>query len=342
MMISRRPAACSRVWCLIAVVIAVSTGGASSAPTAAAAARTRLPPVPAPQHTPLSDLVERAGVCVLAFEMRFSALVAEEHYLQEVKTGPRDVKGGPAFDARDLAGSLSSSGTGGDESLVTSRQKIAGKARREMVSDVLLVQLPDKTWFGFRDVIEVDGNRVRDREGRLQELFVKARSSTKQIVDESARYNIGPVDRNTNVPTFALLYLAPDMRYRFAFEKTAEEEVDGTLTWVVSFVEVVHPTIVKDHRGKDVPSSGRFWIVPATAVVLRTEMTVGDATTDARSRTVVQYRFDAALGVPVPAVMKEIYDLPARPWDPYVECTASYSKFRRFQVTTEVKITIPK
>jgi hypothetical protein len=38
----------------------------------------------------------------------------------------------------------------------------------------------------------------------------------------------------------------------------------------------------------------------------------------------VQYRFDAALGVLVPAV------------------TASYAKFRRFQVTTEEKISIPK
>jgi hypothetical protein len=337
MTISRPPAARSSVSCVIALVIAVALGGAKST-TTAATARTRVPPIAAAQRTPLSDLVERAGAYVLAFEQRFSALVAEEHYLQQLKTAARDVKGGPAFDTRELAGSLSSGGGTIDE--VAGAH--LGKTRREMVSDVLLVQLPDKTWFGFRDVIEVDGRRVRDREGRLQELFVKARSTTKQIVDESARYNIGPVDRNANLPTFALLCLAPDVRYRFVFEKTAEEDIDGTLTWVVSFSEVVHPTIAKDHHGKDVPSSGRFWIVPATAVVLRTEMTVGNEATDARSRTIVQYRLDAALGVPVPAIMKEIYDLPGSPRDPYVECTATYSKFRRFQVTTEEKITIPK
>lgn len=325
------------------------SGQACSAPTTASASygtssAASLPArtVSSLQHTPLTDLLERAGAYVMEYEKRFSALVAEEHYLQEVKNGPRDVKGGPSFDARDLAGSLASSSGSGGQSLTTAREKQTGRNRREMRSDVLLVQLPDKTWFGFRDVIEVDSTRVRDREGRLQELFLKSQSSTKRIVDESARYNIGPVTRNSNVPTFALLYLALDMQGRSVFEKTGEEEIDGTPTWVVSFVEVTRPTIVKDHRGRDVPSAGRFWIVPKTAQVLRTELIVGDPTTDARGRTVVQYRLDPALGIPVPAVMKELYDLPARPWDPYVECTATYSGFRRFQVTTEMKITIPK
>jgi hypothetical protein len=76
--------------------------------------------------------------------------------------------------------------------------------------------------------------------------------------------------------------------------------------------------------------------------VLRSELVVGNATTSARGRTVVSYRLEPALGIPVPAVMQEIYDRPPRPWDPYVECIATYAKFRRFQVTTEEKITIPK
>jgi hypothetical protein len=46
--------------------------------------------------------------------------------------------------------------------------------------------------------------------------------------------------------------------------------------------------------------------------------------------------------MPVPVQMKEFYDYPARPWDPYIECTAAYSNFRRFDVKVEEKITIPK
>jgi hypothetical protein len=295
-----------------------------------------------PQHTPLTDLIERAGAYVLDYEKRFSTLVAEERYIQQVKPpGPRDAGGGPAFDARDLVGGAVPTQPG--EQVVTmAREKQTGAKRREMRSDVLLVQLPDKTWFGFRDVIEVDGKRVREREGRLQELFLKSGTSTKQIVDESARYNIGPVDRNSNLPTFALLYLTPELQERFSFSKTGEEQIDGVPTWRIAFVEVARPAIVKDKRGGDMPSSGHFWISPATARVLRSELIVGNATTDARSRTVVAYRMDSSLGIFVPAVMKEVYDRPPRPWDPYVECTATYSNFRRFQVTTDEKITIPK
>ena len=306
--------------------------------SAAAAAAPAL--VSSPQRTPLTDVLERAALYVSEYETRVSAVVAEEHYLQEVKTGgSRDVKGGPTFDARELAR--------GEEPRDVypgsmGRQKQEGALKRRTRSDVLMVQLADRTWFGFRDVIEVDGHTVRDREGRLQELFLQAQASTKRIVDESARYNIGPIHRNTNLPTFALLYLAPDFQYRFMFDKTGEEEIDGVLTWIVSFTEVKESTIVKDDRGRNVPSTGRFWIVPDSGQVLRTELITGNATSEARGRTVVAYQSNATLGMPVPAVMKEIYDLPPRPWDPYVECTAVYSNYRRFQVTTDTKITIPK
>ena len=311
--------------------------GVGAAVTIAASAG---PFVSAHQRTPLTDVLERAAAYVNAYETRVSALVAEEAYLQEVKTGRRDVKNAPTSNSPDVSSGLLP--MAGRETLPLTQQKQTGPTRRRMRSDVLMVQLPDRTWFGFRDVIDVDGKRVRDREGRLHELFLKSQARRERIADESARYNIGPIHRNTNVPTFALVYLAADMQPLFTFEKTGEEQIDGTVVWVVSFVEVSKPTVVRDDRGRDVRSSGRFWIVPSSGLVLKTELTTGDETSQARGRTTVTYQLDAALAMPVPAAMTEIYDLPGRPWDQYVECTATYSNFRRFQVTTDTKIAIPK
>ena len=82
------------------------------------------------------------------------------------------------------------------------------------MSDLLLVK-PEKAdrWIQFRDVFEVDGRPIRDRNERLMKLFVEPSSSTagqvEQIVTESARYNIGSVLRTINVPVFALLILDP-------------------------------------------------------------------------------------------------------------------------------------
>ncbi len=311
---------------LCCAVMAVASAGAAPSP---------------PQRTPLTDVLERAAAYVGQYEVRVSAVVAEEKYLQEVKTGGRpDARGGTEIDGRNVEGGLWR--TPGTEGLKPTRQNQAAATRREMRSDVLMVQLADRTWFGFRDVIEVDGKPVRNREGRLQELFLKAQADSKRIVDASARYNIGGIRRNTNVPTFALLYLSADLQDRFAFEKVTEEEIDGVNTWVVSFVEIADPPIVKDNQGKGVRTSGRFWIVPSNGQVLKTDMTVGDQASAARGRTIVTYRADAGLGMLVPATMKETYDLPPRPWDPYVECTAAYSNYRRFQVTTDTKIAVPK
>ncbi len=294
------------------------------------------------QRTPLDDLLERAGRYVVDFETRFSTLVAEERYVQDIKTGRPTAPGGPEFEARELPGDSGDSNASRGASYSTKREKQTGPRHRVMKSDVLLVQVADTTWFCFRDVIEVDGQRVRNREGRLQELFVTSRGNTRQVMDESARYNIGNIERNNNVPTYALLILYPGVSNRFVFKQTGEQDVGGTRTWVLSFAEVARPTIVRNRRDQDVPSSGHFWIDPKTGHVLMSQLIVGDATSDARAYVTVKYRLDEKLGTLVPAEMREIYDQPTRPWDVYIECTATYSNFRRFQVTTDETIKVPK
>ena len=72
----------------------------------------------------------------------------------------------------------------------------AGGTNVRLRSDFLLVK-PEKSreWISFRDVYEVDGAAVRDRDDRLKRLFLQpgidVRAQLQAIQDESARYNIG-------------------------------------------------------------------------------------------------------------------------------------------------------
>src|SRR5690606_931055 len=78
------------------------------------------------------------------------------------------------------------------------------------------------TWFGFRDVIEVDGKAVRDRQERLENLFVNrtfpSAEQLARVTAASARFNIGPVRRSLNVPTVALIVASPVNAGRCSFE----------------------------------------------------------------------------------------------------------------------------
>ena len=73
----------------------------------------------------------------------------------------------------------------------------------------------------FRDVFEVDGGAVRDRSERLVKLFMNPSAAAKnraaEIMRESARYNIGSIERNINVPVLALSFMHPRYQPRFKF-----------------------------------------------------------------------------------------------------------------------------
>ena len=131
-------------------------------------------------------------------------------------------------------------------------------------------------WGTFRDVFEVDGRKVHEAEGRLEALFsgggAAARGSrARAILDESARYNIGPVVRNVNFPTLALVFLHPRNQHRFEWKRGGTRRFGATLGVEVEFEEKARPTLVdKDGKG-DLPARGRFWIDPGRGTVLRSE-----------------------------------------------------------------------
>jgi hypothetical protein len=192
---------------------------------------------------------------------------------------------------------------------------------------------------------EVDGKPVRDREDRLKRLFLEnpateAMVQVQKIRDESARYNIGPVERNLNIPLFPLTFLLPENRLRFHFTLGRKGDSDGLPTWRVEYEERIRPTIITNPQTKqDVPAKGWFLVDPVTGAVVETGFDAQD--TEGIGHFVVRYRRDAALGLWVPADMKESYNTRAR-WTLIMDAQATYSNFRRFQVKTEEKITIPK
>lgn len=256
----------------------------------------------------LARLLDYVG----GYERQYSGLVAEETYLQSTRT----------------------------------------KSVR-LRSDFLLVRLEDTgAWVSFRDVFEVDGHNVRDREDRLKRLFLdptpEAVARLKAVKEESARYNIGPVVRNINVPLYPLVFLGPGNRPGFEFRLAGRRESAGLPVWRIDYKERARPTVIRGYDGVDVPAAGWFLIDQLTGAIVETGLTL-----DERRFTVeilVRFRRDEALGLWVPAEMSEKYKMATMSsggvgdlWaSSSMEGRATYANFRRFQVKTEEKVAIPK
>ena len=211
-------------------------------------------------------------------------------------------------------------------------------------SDYLLVR-PEgsERYFGFRDVFEANRSRVRDREERLVQLFLDGATTVDErvrgILTDSARYNVGDIQRNTNTPTLALLFLRQSYKPRFEFERVQDRSpslgIDGpdrrTGVWVIAYRETWPTSVIRRRRGGNLPARGRYWIEPATGRVLVTELVLEDDAVD----SLVTVRYDEADGLNhlVPLEMRERYN--NRRSGSRVEGTATYSRFRRFRVLVE-------
>ena len=79
---------------------------------------------------------------------------------------------------------------------------------RRLVAEFAIVRA-GAGWTGFRDVVEVDGRKVEERKDRLERLLTEmtgSESDLMRIASENARFNVGPISRNLNVPTAALVF----------------------------------------------------------------------------------------------------------------------------------------
>ena len=160
----------------------------------------------------LDTLVTRTAAYLADYEIKLSSVVAEERYDQVVQ-----------YYSTTSGGARVSMGSG------------QWQRRRKLVSDYLLVKVPGLNgWQPFRDVMEVDGEPVRDRQNRLLDLFVNAASlaldQAARVAEESSRYNIGSVSRTINVPTLAIAFLGQANRYRFDLSMESGRKIEWVET----------------------------------------------------------------------------------------------------------------
>ncbi len=266
----------------------------------------------------LREVLARAADYVVAYGESLATVVAEEHYTQQL----------------------------------TSHRELRPLAVRRLRSEIAFVRLADTSeWAAFRNVTSVDGKEVPDADGRLERLFRTAPptllAQTRLIASESARYNLGALTREINIPTLALLYLHPDNQSKSEFDKAGEEAINGLSAWVVRFRERDGGGFIRRSDDRRLPATGRFWIVPTDGRVLKSQLIVNNFVRggrNSRAEINVTWQWDAPLNLWVPSEMRETYHgswtplatpLGPKPYD--IDGIAQYSNYRRFTVDVRIR-----
>lgn len=247
------------------------------------------------QESQLQPLLDRATAYVGRFLQDFSRVVATERYEQRL----------------------------------TNRTPMR---RRVLTSEVLLTVLPDGDWAAFRDVLEVDGEPVREREARIAALLLSPTPSAvdqaQRLSQEAARYYLFSLG-TLNSPLLTMALLQPRYRDRFRFEVPRREREAGDAVWAVRFSERDGPTVFRGERGRNLFVSGSYWIEEGTGRVIRTYLNA-----DRMASVTTTFRHDSELGIDVPEEMTETYGGIA-------SATAVYVRFRRFTVSTTESVKEP-
>lgn len=256
------------------------------------------------QTLTLPTVLDRVAEYVDRFVVRFAGVVLEERYRQDVLGG-------------------------GTTSPAVSRR---------LRSDILFVA--DDTELGgstVRDVLEVDGVLIPNHQDRLAALFARPAAATRaqaeRIAAENARYNLGPLDRTTNTPELAVLFLRRVVQRRFRFAVAARE--DGGRIWQLSFEERTRPTIVRKERNRDLPASGRVWVETATGTITQTLLTLRPTGGDWQVTTT--FAMDPRAGIALPSAMDERLNVDRL----RLHGAATYSNVRIFQVKASETTTAP-
>jgi hypothetical protein len=255
---------------------------------------------PAPS---VKTLTTAASAYVADYETRFAFLIADEDYSQQT------------LDA------------GGQQT-----------GQRTTHGELFLTFLPaDRQWIAVHDVADVDGQPVTDRED-LRALLQRGSiiPVAQRVADRNARFNIGSVTRNFNEPTLGLLVLEAKRASNFKFGiARAEPESEPPLV-TLAFTERDRPTLVKSTRGQAIFATGEVTIAVDTGAVRRTRLQFVDG--PVRATLTTDYTLDARLGLWVPSVFTERYELTRRDvGDENIACEARYTNYRRFEVTARIK-----
>lgn len=242
---------------------------------------------------------------IARFETDAAALVAEEHYIQHLDQG-----------------------AGVERTTVT----------RELRSDYVLVKPADREpWLGYRDIFEVDGAPVRDRDARLVQMLSSTAADSRErasaFVREGSRFNLGP-ERTVNTPTLPLQLLARanESRFRIGVPRgwARLEQV------AVTFEERGRPTIVRTPEGAYVESRGTVVLRVSDGAILTAHLSfffTGDRRKEPEARLSIEY--GAVPNVTVPVPLRMIEELPMQGAN--ATGTATYTNYRRFQTSARIR-----
>jgi hypothetical protein len=280
-------------------------------------------PAPAPS---VDDVLAAAGRYAESFRDKFKVVISDERYRQRLRrTEDRDSR------------------------------SVRSGGQRDIRSEMLFLGLADeRTWLTVRSVQRVDGRAVGDSRQRLEQVLAEPpaeRSARlRQVLDESARFNLGQIARNFSDPTLVLQFLQPAVQPRFSFT-LGEVGRKGDLDAVrVDFAERAAPTVVT-LNGQDLLSRGSVWISRADGIVIETELHQASKAINLEAQMRVTFRRQASLDLWVPVRMDELYKQQQVGWwgtpprtavvAETIECTATYSNYRRFETSGRVLVPEP-
>lgn len=268
-------------------------------------------PRPSADEPSLKDVLRRLSAYVQTYGEKASIVVATERYTQRVN-----------------------------------RRGQTAPQERVTIADFAIVKAAGfGGWVGFRDVLEADGARIADHSDRLLKVLADVSGSldeAKRLSDESARYNIGPVTRNFNVPTAALFFFSPDNLDRFKFTKKTPK---GDEMWEIAFQETRRPTLIRTPEGRSVPAEGSVWVKGSDGTVLRTHLRMKEFARGSTAFTSsggiaqvdVTYTHVPALDMWLPEIMVESYEMARGPSWERTTTEARYTEYRKFQTSGRIK-----
>jgi hypothetical protein len=222
---------------------------------------------------------------------------------------------------------------------MTQRTRGAGVDHRRIHSEVAFISLPGGAgWIGFRRVLRVNDQTVKDRGVPLAQLMSDGSSQrleeARRLLADSAAHNLG-APRTINLPNLPLELLHPRHRHRFKQEVFAGEKVGGVPTVVLQLDEIASPTIIQQagdsDRLGDMKTVVWAWVEPVTGRLLRARVTTRDIRIGAKpfvAEVRVDFRHDGRVGMLVPAEMAETFFV--HPSGSGTG-TAKYTNYRQFK-----------
>src|SRR5262249_30290071 len=100
--------------------------------------------------------------------------------------------------------------------------RVARRMQRRTSADFLIIQVGDE-WAALRKVNRLDGNKVKESTPSFDSVFDNSPEANSTLLKnmklESTEYNLGDIQREINLPTFALHVLRKSEVQRFVFER---------------------------------------------------------------------------------------------------------------------------